>query len=80
MVGPRQQPPETKLAPLRDSPAPAAPGDAGRAAWEWWWAGRLLALHQFPVEHCPYRTPGEPQRRWLAGFASGRRVAAAGGS
>jgi hypothetical protein len=75
-----QQPcrePGAPSAELLDSPASAAPGDAGRAAREWWWAGRLMALYDFPVERCPYRTPGEPRRRWLAGFAAGARAVAA---
>jgi hypothetical protein len=59
-----------------DAPAGAAPGDAGRAAREWWWAGRLRALYGFPVECCPYPDPGAPRRRWLAGFASGARMVA----
>ena len=59
--------------------AGAAPGDAGRAAWEWWWGGRLMALHGFPVERCPHGDPGEPRRRWRAGFASGTRAVAAAG-
>jgi hypothetical protein len=75
MAEQRQQIPEASGVEL-----PAAPADAGRAAREWWWAGHLMALHGFAVEHCPHRTPGAPRRRWLAGFASGRRVAAAGGS
>jgi hypothetical protein len=73
---PRREP-EARSAPLRDPPASAAPGAAGRAAWEWWWAGRLRALYSFPVECCPCRTPGEPRRRWLAGFAAGARMVAA---
>ena len=71
MAEPRQQTPEASIVEVT-----AAPKDAGRAAREWWWAGRLLALHGFPVEHCPYYTPGAPRRRWLAGFASGTRVVA----
>jgi hypothetical protein len=69
--------PEARLAELLDPPASAAPGDAGWAAGEWWWAGRLTALYGFPVERCPYRPPGEPRRRWLAGYAAGERAVAA---
>ena len=73
--------PPTRKASIVEFPAGAAPagpasGDAGRVAREWWWAGCLMALHGFPVEQCPHRTPGAPQRRWLAGFASGTRVVA----
>jgi hypothetical protein len=67
---------EASTPPPPDAPAGAAPGDAGRAAREWWWAGRLRALYGLPVECCPYPAPGEPRRRWLAGFASGARVVA----
>jgi hypothetical protein len=72
----RQQTGDAGNAEVRDAPAGAAPGDAGRAAWEWWWAGRLMALHHVPVEACPYRRAGEPRQRWLAGFASGTRTVA----
>jgi hypothetical protein len=64
--------PKARLAP----PASPAEGAAGRAAREWWWAGRLAALHGFPATGCPHRTPGAPRRRWLAGFAAGARVVA----
>ena len=73
----RQQAPEARLAALLDSPATAAAGAAGRAAWEWWWAGRLAALHGFPAAGCPHRSPGEARRRWRAGFAAGARTVAA---
>jgi hypothetical protein len=68
--------PKARLAPA----ARAAEGAAGRAAREWWWAGRLAALHGFPAESCTHRTPGEPRRRWLAGFAAGARVVTAPGA
>ena len=56
-----------------DAPAPK---DDLRAL-EWWWAGRLMALHGFPARRCPYRRVGEARRHWLAGFASGTRTRAA---
>jgi hypothetical protein len=73
MDGPRRQSPET--AGSDDPDAPAA--EAERRASEWWWAGRLMALHGFSARHCPYRRAGEPRRHWLAGFASGTRTVAA---
>jgi hypothetical protein len=76
MTEQRQQTPEASIVALPAAPARAAGADAGRAAREWWWAGRLMALHGFPVEQCPHRTPGAPRRRWLAGFASGTRLVA----
>ena len=56
----RRQTPQASSAERLAPPAGAAPGDAGRAAWEWWWGGRLMALHGFPVERCPHGDPGEP--------------------
>jgi hypothetical protein len=55
--------------------APAPGGD--QRTLEWWWAGRLMALHGFPARRCPYRRVGEARRHWLAGFASGTRTRAA---
>ena len=72
----RQQPADAGTAEVLEAPAGAAPGDAGRAAWEWWWAGRLMALHGFLVQACPYDRAGEPRERWLTGFASGARTVA----
>src|SRR4051812_35364359 len=43
MAEPRQQTPAAASVA-----APAARRDTGRAAREWWWAGRLMALHGFP--------------------------------
>ena len=74
----QRQPRESVSAEGLGAPAGGAPKDTERAAREWWWAGRLLALHHFPVEYCPYRTPGPARRRWLAGFASGTRTVARG--
>jgi hypothetical protein len=68
MAEQRQQTPAASIVA-----SPAALRGTGRAAREWWWAGRLMALHGFPVEQCPHRTPGAPRRRWLAGFAAGTR-------
>ena len=64
---------ETAGIEVVDAPAPG--GD--RRALEWWWAGRLMALHGFPARHCRYHRAGEARRHWLAGFASGVRTRAA---
>ena len=72
----RQLTSDAGTAEVLDAPTGAAPGAAGRAAREWWWAGRLMAPHHFPIEACPYRRAGESRQRWLAGFSSGTRTLA----